>query len=242
MRQVPYYLVIGSGRMATHICYYLTLLNLPFIQWSRNKNSFSELTSHLKDTTHILLLITDSNIHSFAQEMNIKPSQKLIHFSGQLSVEGIYSTHPLMTFNQDLYPLQTYQKIPFILENEGPILSELLPGLPNPWYLIPKELKTFYHALCVLSGNFSCILWQKFFNELVNTFQLPAEVGIPYLKQIFHNIMINPDTAVTGPLIRKDHATIDSHLKALQQDPFFKIYQSFSNTFLNLRKLNDEYY
>ena len=232
MRQVPAsYLIIGSGRMAKHFCHYLSLLKLPYYQWARNTHTENALHSIIPDFSHILLLINDGEIDSFTKQLPIHQAQILVHFSGQLSLDNIHSAHPLCTFAHELYNSEIYQSIPFILTEGSPPLSILLPGLPNAAYHITQEQKAFYHALCVLSGNFTCILWKKFFHELEKTLNLPPEVGIPYLNQISYNLRNNPQGALTGPLARKDNNTIQANLNALKNDEFLIIYQAFANLF-----------
>lgn len=227
MRQVPSeYVVIGSGRMASHFCHYLHLLNIPFRQWSRRNNSLSELSSICADCPRILLLIKDSEIINFREQHSILHSKICIHFSGSLSAPAIFGAHPLMTFGQNLYELKDYQKVPFILETSGTDFAELLPGLPNRNYQIPKDRKGFYHALCVLSGNFTVIFWKKLFDELQDTFKLPPEIAYPYLEQLTKNLITQPDQALTGPLARNDSETMAANLASLQKDPFYDVYRA----------------
>jgi predicted short-subunit dehydrogenase-like oxidoreductase (DUF2520 family) len=234
MRQVPtetMYLIIGFGRMAKHFCHYLSLLHIPYLQWSRNNQSEQALQTLIRQATHIILLISDSQIEDFAKKVNIQDHQILVHFSGQLSLENIYSAHPLSTFTHELYNAENYLQIPFILEENSKTLSEILPGIPNCSYHIPRALKAYYHAICVLSANFSCILWQKFFHELENTLSLPSSVGLPYFQQTMQNLVKNPQGALTGPLARKDQKTIQANLQALENDKFQEVYQSFVKIF-----------
>ena len=86
MRQVPHYLIIGDGRMAHHIKSYLDYLFLPYLAWSRKKNSIHVLEALLTETTHVLLLISDDAIDPFIEKNIPQTSQNtLIHFSGLLS-------------------------------------------------------------------------------------------------------------------------------------------------------------
>jgi len=230
MRQVPdfkRYLVIGSGRMATHFCHYLSLLNIPYQNWSRNKQTPALLIQAIKDASHIVVLINDSAIQPFVNTWQKENDGKIwVHFSGQLTLPTIAGTHPLMTFTSSLYELSTYQIIPFILIKGSLAFEQLLPHLPNQAHSIRGDLKTFYHAMCVISGNFTCMVWQKFFKELPETLGLPYEIAIPYFKQIMNNILSNPSDCLTGPLVRGDQTTINSHLHALENDDFLPIYQA----------------
>lgn len=230
MRQVPdfiSYLVIGSGRMAMHFCHYLSELNIPYHNWSRNKYTKDALKQAIQDATHIVVLINDSAIPDFVKTWKKQHDGKIwVHFSGQLTLEGIEAAHPLMTFSMQLYDMATYQSIPFILAKGALPFAEVLPHVPNKAYCIPGDLKTLYHSMCVISGNFTCLVWQKFFKELQETLSLPYEVAIPYLKQIVNNIQNDPENCLTGPLVRGDETTINKHLHALEDDDFLPIYQA----------------
>lgn len=230
MRQVPMnvnYLVIGAGRMATHFCHYLSLLKIPYQQWARKTHQISTLKEAISPATHILLLINDKAISSFAKKWQQPNDHKTwVHFSGQLNLPNVQGAHPLMTFTHQLYDLATYQSVPFILTENAPLLANLLPLLPNPVQVIPSELKTYYHAMCVISGNFTCLVWQKMFLSFAESLNIPPETAVPYFKQIMKNILTSPNDCLTGPLVRGDQATIGAHLHALQDDDFLPIYQA----------------
>lgn len=234
MRQVPtHYLIIGDGRLALHFKHYLTLLNLSFDHWARRFDAEAEqLASKIQNATHVLLLISDRNIEAFIQEHVFLQEQILVHCSGSLYTPLAWGAHPLMTFNTSLYNLAVYQEIPFILDENAPDFAGLLPGLPNIHYRIPNQLKAFYHSLCVMSGNFTCLLWQKFFAELEQKFNLPRSVAFPYLNRIANNLQHLSEAALTGPLVRNDHLTITANLQSLSGDSFKKIYQAFVDIFV----------
>src|SRR5690606_22369343 len=110
-------------------------------------------------------------------------NQTVIHFSGSLVTREIYGAHPLMTFSADqLYTLQEYQSIPFVLDHDAPEFTILFPNLPNQAVRLHTSMKAKYHALCVLSGNFSCLLWQKLINSM-EQFGFPKDIVHRYLMQ-----------------------------------------------------------
>lgn len=226
MRQVPYYLIIGDGRIARHFQYYLSLLHLPFVTWNR-KQPLEYLHYYLKDVSHILILISDQAIENITQKYLQNSDAIRIHFSGSLVTTHAYGAHPLMTFNNKLYTLEEYKAIPFIIDDDVPDWKTLLPGIPNTYVRLDKSQKSKYHALCVLSGNFSCILWQKLFNSFEQEFDLPKSLTFPYLLRQTQNLIDDSRSALTGPLVRNDEATINTHLTALNADPFQEIYKSF---------------
>lgn len=244
MRQVPRYGIIGNGRMARHFTHYLHLLSIPYIQWSRaEQHSNTSLNTLISQCNPIIILISDAVIETFIHNYPLLHDKTLVHFSGNLITPLAYSAHPLMTFNHSLYELSCYEKISFIIEKEGLLFDELLPGLANPHFAIPKTLKPLYHSLCVLSNNFTVLLWQKFFSELENTFDIPKHAAHFFLTQTCHNLIANEHTALTGPLTRGDNNTIAANLVALEGDPFQKVYQAFLEAYplLNIHKQGKHY-
>lgn len=226
MRQVPHYLFIGNGRLAKHFKYYFTLLGLSFSSWER-KNSILDLQQQLSSSTHCLLTISDQAIEQFIQDYLVGANTLLIHFSGSLISSHAFGAHPLMSFNDGFYTLDQYKAIPFIVDDDAPTFEELLPGVINKHVHIPKKLKPKYHALCVLSGNFGCMLWQKFLTTLETEFNLPPSIAHPYFLQIMENLFSDHQSALSGPLIRGDKLTIEKNLAALNADPYQEVYKSF---------------
>ncbi len=236
MRQVPHYLLIGNGRVARHFQYYFSLLKLNFSCWHRGQ-ALAQLQAAISEATHILLLISDAAIEAFAAEHLQQTSAICIHFSGSHISERVYGAHPLMTFNELQYDLARYQSVPFIVDHDAPHYSDLLPGLPNHHVRIAKSLKPKYHAYCVLAGNFSCLLWQKLFHSFEQELQIPIEMAHPFLQQVTENLCTAPQTALTGPLTRNDHVTIEKNMAALADDPFQDVYASFVTAFSKQRKI-----
>lgn len=234
VRQVPQkYLIIGNGRMAKHFCHYLRLLNLSFTSWSRATGTEQSLHVALQQASHVIVLISDAAIPQFVKQWQKDHQDKIwVHFSGQLNHPTVFSAHPLMSFANELYDLATYHCVPFVLTQDTLPFNQLLPSLPNKAHAIPADLKTFYHAMCVISGNFTSLVWNKFFNELQNL-GVPRKIAIPYLQKITQNLINDPKNALTGPLVRGDQSTIRAHLKALEDDDFLPIYQAVLEYFKN---------
>ena len=217
------YGLIGSGKLAGHLACYLDSLNLSYTTWHRRlKTSVSQT---LKNCSHILIPITDSQIEPFLETHQDFLSDKIcIHFSGRLFTPLAIGAHPLMTFTENLYSKGTYKQIHFVIDSQHSF-QKILPGLPNTHSRIEPSQKPEYHALCVTAG-FSSLLWQTFFKE-IKKFGISKDRALPYLHQVFTNIS-NFDNTLTGPLERGDRQTIDSNLKALKNTPaLYNIYQSF---------------
>ena len=230
MRRVPSFLIIGNGRVSHHFQHYFSLLNIPYLLWHRQK-SYKELQNDICNVNRILLLINDDVIESFIFEHLKNYQGMLIHFSGSLVTNHAIGVHPLMTFNESQYALLQYQEIPFVIDHDAPDFELLLPTLVNPHVRLHKSFKSKYHALCVMSGNFSCLLWQKLFMTLENEFNIPSSMAHAYLLQQTNNLITSPKTALTGPLVRGDRQTMMKHMDVLSDDPFQKIYEAFVQSY-----------
>lgn len=235
MRQVPNYLLIGNGRLARHLHRYLLLLNLSIMQWDRSR-PLEELEEKIRSATHVLVLISDAAIEPFISDHLSSSHAKIIHCSGALNTSLAFGAHPLFTFTEQLYDLVTYQQIPFVVDDDAPAFNELFPGLPNRSVRLSKKLKSKYHALCVMSSNFTCLLWQKLFSSFEQELKIPAVLAQPLLLQQTKNLHDSPRQALTGPLARGDTQTIANNLAALHQDPFQLVYQSFIDCYAQLKK------
>ena len=236
---MTHYAIVVGGRLARHMRHYLTLSGLPVSVWSRDgmpdvnthssPNPRARLEATVKPASHVLLLVSDGAIADLVSRYPFLHHKTLVHCSGALSIPGVVGAHPLMTFGHELYALSQYQKIPFMVD-QGHDFSALLPGLCNPHFPVRLEDKPRYHALCVMAGNFSQILWQAA-SEGFAGMGLPPETLAPYLQQVVHNFVANnahePGAALTGPLSRGDVNTIRRNLSALSGDPLQPVYQAF---------------
>lgn len=244
MRQVPlpketHYLLIGNGKVSRHFQHYFSKKNIPFYveRFPRLLNSLDKET--WKKCNRILLLVSDDAIESVYNAVEVLRNEKwrnelpsevvYIHFSGVKTLPGIFGTHPLMTFGEQLYEESFYSTIPFVFSSsEIKSLSELMPSLKNPSFSIPAEKRPLYHAACVGAGNFSMLLWREVFEVFEKDLSLPKEVLRPFLEQSLKNSFLDPTKNLTGPFIRGDLNTIEMHREALKGRSFLSLYEKFS--------------
>ena len=231
MRQVPTpdaapLGIVGGGRVARHFRHYFELLGLEVRTWSRQAPAPSPPEA-LAACGTMLVLIRDAAIVPFIEAWPALREKRLVHCSGSLVTPLAEAAHPLMTFGPELYELADYRAIPFILDTGGSSLAALLPGLPNPSFEIPATDRPYYHALCVMAGNFSTLLWLKLFDELERRYGMPASAAHPYLARVTANVIAEGRGALTGPLVRGDQGAIRANLDALEGDPFHVVYAAF---------------
>jgi predicted short-subunit dehydrogenase-like oxidoreductase (DUF2520 family) len=230
------YAIMGGGKLARHFSHYFHLLGISHTCWVRDgRSSFNtfdipgseqRLREAVARADRVLLLVSDNAIGALPEQYPFLHEKQLIHCSGALSFPGIAGAHPLMTFAGDLYDLPTYQSVPFILET-GQDFTQLFPELPNPHFAVNATDKARYHAMCVMAGNFSQVLWQGVSEGFEQRLGLPAETLHPYLKQLAINFMQAPGTSLTGPLARNDKETIQRNLDAMADDPMRDLYVAF---------------
>ena len=230
------YAIVGGGRLARHFSHYFRLLEIPHTRWTRDRgspfNSFAlpdaeqRLRKTLADADRVLLLVSDNAIAALLKQYPFLHDKQLIHCSGALSFPGVAGAHPLMTFADHLYELDTYQSVPFVCE-AGHGFSEMFPALPNPHLVISVEDKARYHAMCVMAGNFAQVMWKGISDRFEQQFEWPAETLQPYLKQVAGNFVQAPEAALTGPLVRNDQQTIAQNTRALDGDPLQDLYRAF---------------
>lgn len=246
-RQVPLKnkcpLLIGSGRVARHLNHFFELKNQPLLNWSRNfqdLNSFKfnneniRLKKCLEKCSRVYLAISDDELISFIQSLNdllktIKLKLPIVHFSGSMSIENVFSAHPLMTFTNELKSLKFYESIPFVVEenlnNLG--LPEILPGFKNSWTFVSSIQKPLYHAACVISGNFTNILWREVYKIFDNQLHIDPDFLKPYLIETLENILKSPMDSLSGPIQRNDTKVIEKNLSALSILGLDQIYSDF---------------
>ncbi|MBB64854.1 MAG: hypothetical protein CMO81_07290 [Waddliaceae bacterium] len=231
------YLIIGRGRMASHMASYLDGLGIPYLHWWRGCGE--NLLEFAKLCRRRLLLISDDAIEGFLQENPELLDRPCIHFSGALVLPGVYGVHPMQSFTHELYSVEKYRKITFVMEKRDRSFADLLPGLPNIHAVIEPEKKSLYHAACVLGGNFTVLLWQKMLSLLADC-GISEEAALPYIQEVQNNVYRDPKAALTGPLTRGDERTIKQNLDALTGDAFKEVYEACVQAYEKEQRENHE--
>lgn len=224
--------LIGNGRLANQLRANLAHKSESFSSVSRAQNTHEEIAVAVKNATHIWLAVSDRAIETVYQTYSDSPNKTWVHFSGAHNFPNIFSVHPLMTFSGKVMPASEFEKVHLTisLPLDSSVISislnDLMPQAQNPWSLLPAEKKAFYHALCVLAGNFPQILWSEVQIQL-RLLSIPDRAFFSYLDQTLANFENEGADAVTGPLIRNDIETLKENLNSLDKHPFKAIYESF---------------
>jgi 2-dehydropantoate 2-reductase len=239
MAELPDIVLIGRGRLATHLGRYFEQLGLRHTVWSRPLEAEKlcpRLDALVQPRTRTLLAISDGAIEPFLQSHPELGKTVRIHFSGRLASPLAIGAHPLFSFAGTFYERELYERIPFVIDQNCPPLASLIPGLPNPSFFIEPGRRERYHALCVLAGNFPTLLWRKLFYELDAELGMPREQVLPYLESITRGLG-GTGLPLSGPLSRGDRTTLQRNLEALKSDPFEQVYSAFVSAYEQQGKL-----
>ncbi|MBY0421626.1 MAG: DUF2520 domain-containing protein, partial [Parvularculaceae bacterium] len=85
------------------------------------------------------------------------------------------------------------------------------------------------HALAVVSGNFATFLWNESAKAAAGRLGLdPATLFAPYFASLVDRFVENPADSLTGPVARRDAATVEANLAALESEPrLYAAYEAF---------------
>lgn len=227
MGQVPVIGMIGTGRVAKHFTSYFNMLDAAVTNWSRrDQRPLAEALSHC---THLFLAISDDSIEEFYSQNNqFLSSKHLYHFSGARSFAGIVGIHPLMTFAHQVYSKDDYEKMHFVVDDMPTLNDWPFFMFKNSKSYISTENKARYHALCVISGNFAQMMWDKCEKDLKHL-NIPVQGFHHYINQNLKNYLTQTDS-LTGPIARGDIKTVRRNLESLSGDAYADVYRAMVNT------------
>lgn len=155
--------------------------------------------------------------------------KRALHFSGARVIDGLPGYHPLYSFPTTPLDPKIFGGIAIAREADAAPFSTIVPGTDNPEFTIAAADRAFYHALAVVSGNFAAHLW----NETAAAFadRLGPHGGAAlaaYFSSLVDRFRENPATSLTGPVARRDAATVAANLEALKDAPRLRaLYEAF---------------
>jgi predicted short-subunit dehydrogenase-like oxidoreductase (DUF2520 family) len=165
----------------------------------------------------------------FDQWRGALKGKRAIHFSGARVIDGLPGYHPLYSFPSAPLDPTEFARIAVAREPGAAAFAEILPGANNPEFVVHDEDRAFYHALAVVSGNFAAHLW----NETAAAFAArlgpnAGEVMSAYFGSVVARFSENPLSSLTGPIARRDAATVKANLEALEGEPrLLALYRAF---------------
>ncbi|WOC40048.1 DUF2520 domain-containing protein [Polaribacter sp. HL-MS24] len=225
-------LIIGNGNVATHL--YKALLNIATVKVlkisSRNITVVPQADiSILAVSDNAIAAVSSKIINSF-----------VVHTSGSFPMEALQNEtnkgvfYLLQTFSKEK-PID-FSKIPICIETTNKenyaLLETLAKTLSKNVYAINSEQRKALHVAAVFVNNFTNHLY-TIGKDLCKNNQVPFEILQPLIQETAEKIKtLSPEEAQTGPAIRNDQKTIDSHLAMLnpnQQNIYSILTKSIQN-------------
>ena len=247
--------IIGSGNVAQHLIVALqkSIINgaeIELIQvFARQKSTlshlldFNKITDDWKTLTEAdlyIIAVSDVAISNVAEQIPYK-NKLVVHTSGGISLEAIASNNRKGVF----YPLQTFSKnkavnfktIPICLEsqnaNDYQLLQKVAQSISDIVIAINSEQRKALHVAAVFVNNFTNHLY-KIGNDICIENNVSFEILKPLIRETAEKIMqLSPDEAQTGPAIRKDTKTINTHLSFLSDENQKNIYKVLTQSIQN---------
>jgi predicted short-subunit dehydrogenase-like oxidoreductase (DUF2520 family) len=224
------YVIVGTGRVGTSMAAWLARFghDVATLSHAAARADPAGARAALAAADIVAAAIPDGALAGWAGTNREALEGRLaIHFSGALAVAGLWSYHPLFSFPRTALPGEVMDRI--ALQAGAPPLAAVFPGAPNPEFTVPDADRALYHALAVLSGNFAAHLWNEAARIFAERFVLPPEkVLAPYLAGIVDRFAESPLDSLTGPVARRDEATVAANLAALAGEPrLAALYRAF---------------
>lgn len=184
------------------------------------------------------LTVPDREISAAAAA--VPPGGILLHASGAKDYRVlrphpcIGSLHPLMSFPGPEVGLPT-TRIPAAIDGDGPAIAgatRLAETLGFDAVQVPGS-RALYHAAAVTAGNFGTVLLVKSAQMLVASGMTEADARAllgPLAITSLKNAVDHGASALTGPVVRGDHAVVGKHVEAIRSiDPeLSRLYESLS--------------
>jgi predicted short-subunit dehydrogenase-like oxidoreductase (DUF2520 family) len=138
----------------------------------------------------------------------------------------IASIHPIQSFPLNQKQIDTISSLKGIYYgidappnnlNAAKLLVKLLGG---KYVIIPEKLRPLYHALCVFSSGYLIQLLSVIeeISEQFNFSEPWYNILVPMMETSIRNsVKTSPASALTGPIMRGDLATIKLHIQAMRK-------------------------
>ncbi|MGB6034278.1 MAG: Rossmann-like and DUF2520 domain-containing protein [Bacteroidota bacterium] len=202
-------------------------------------NTGTSLDAIPADTDLLFITTPHSAVESVARALAAQPALRFprlaaCHASGMLTAVAllplenrgttVFSFHPLQTFPRDFPPAKISARgITYGVDGspEGVRYARRLARILGGSVLeVPPELRSFYHAACVVASNhLTTLLWvlERMFSHLGTGERDFIRVFRPIIHATLENIeRTSPATAMSGPVARGGVETVAEHFDTVR--------------------------
>lgn len=258
MKTQPSIVIIGTGNVAFHLALVLYASDFDIVQIvGRDKNVAAELAKKVKAKTEsdfkkinttadiYIIAVKDDAIEKVAKQLQLK-NKIIVHTSGTVEAKVLKVSS---TNYGVFYPLQTFSKnkkvnfstIPICIEasnkKTGTILTAVAKSLSKKVYAVNDTQRKSLHLAAVFACNFSNHLY-AIAAEMLEKNKLSFDLLKPLIAETAEKIKEqHPEQAQTGPAVREDKKTMNTHLKMLSENKSLKrIYKQMSEEIIKQKK------
>ena len=248
---------VGSGNVATHLAQAIHDAGLNILGfYSRKSESASILANKYNtkwgglnevnaETDLIIISVPDHAIKSVIEQLPVTKAL-VVHTSGSINMNilkevsdriGVF--YPLQTFSKK--KKLSYSNIPIMIESarkdDENSMENLARLITKKVYRINSAQRKKIHIAAIFSSNFTNYLFH-IAADLLNKEDIPFDVIQPLIAETVEKLKeLHPYHAQTGPAVRNDHQTMDSHLEDLKEIPeYHDIYKLMSHHIIKSRK------
>ncbi|RYE28768.1 MAG: DUF2520 domain-containing protein [Sphingobacteriaceae bacterium] len=248
--------LIGSGNVATHLGAALKNAGHKIVQvWSRDLKHAALLAYHIKaepidrfeqlstETELIIIAVKDDALEEVAAFISLK-NVLVVHTCGAVSMQVLEKYFDNCGV---FYPLQTFSKVreldfhsvPLCIESAGKnsmqVLLDLGRTISNNVQIINSDQRKTLHLSAAFACNFPNYLFAVA-ADLLQQKQLNFDLLKPLILEMALKVQDHlPQTVQTGPAIRRDEKTMQTHLELLDQKPHLqKIYKMLSQGIIKM--------
>jgi predicted short-subunit dehydrogenase-like oxidoreductase (DUF2520 family) len=229
--------IIGSGNVATHLAAAFKNAGHNIVQvYSRNMQNAALLAYHVKaeaidslealtaDTDIFVIAVKDDAIGPIAQQL-AGYDKLIVHTSGAADL------YTLLAFTDKagvFYPLQTFSKtkevdfltVPLCIEGADEEIAKQLTSLAqtisNNVYQVSSAKRKTLHLAAVFACNFPNYLY-GIAQQLLAQQNMDFDMLKPLILETAQKVQSHlPMQVQTGPAIRNDESTMNSHLQLLE--------------------------
>ena len=188
------------------------------------------------DSDLILLAVPDDSIESACAELvrqhNRLAGKIVFHCSGSLSSQAlslaeqagarVASVHPVFSFADPATAIHRFEGTPCGIEGDSRALvtlQKIFEGVGAHCIEIDPAGKALYHCAAVMANNYTVGL-QYLASRLYESSGMDRAQAMKFILPILQGTVDNIasagiEDALTGPIVRKDTATVTGHLEAL---------------------------
>ena len=177
---------------------------------------FSESSAEL-----FILAIKDDALSEVADQVILPEGSVLVHTSGAIPMEVLSQSSA--SYVGVFYPLQSFTKgkkvdfeeVPFLLESEDEgslqLLKKVAKSLSQLVYSLRGKDRQAVHVAAVFASNFTNHML-RIAEDILHRQGLDAELLKPLIiESISKSLQLGARKAQTGPAIREDYETLETH-------------------------------